>query len=152
MKNKNYTLAPEVEEVAKGLISRHHRHLCDAKIAYVFKKDSWNKNGKWVLGSAHKCSEKEKLLHNYDFIITINYDSWRIFDEVKQEAVVDHELCHCGKDKDDKYVIISHDIEDFAAVIRRHGLYTEDVKAFGMAINQVSLFNEGPNLRVVGSE
>ncbi len=48
---EKYIPAPEVEEVAKGLISRHHRHLCDAKIAYVFKKDSWNKNGKWVLGS-----------------------------------------------------------------------------------------------------
>lgn len=153
MKEK-YIPAPEVEKVAMELIAKYHPHLAEAKIAYVFKKDSWSKNGKWILGSAHKCSEKEKLLHGYDFIITINRDSWMLFTEDKREAVVDHELCHCGKSEDGKYILVPHDIEDFAAVIRRHGLYKEDVKHFTQVLRQVSLFDEGPgpNLRVVGSE
>lgn len=148
MKEK-YIPAPEVEKVARELIVKYHPHLVEANIAYVFKKDSWSKNGKEILGNAHKCSEKEKLLYKHDFIITINHNAWIRFDNNKREAIVDHELCHCGRDVEGKYCSIPHDVEDFADVIKRHGLYKNDVKQFGMAIRQVSLFDK-PDLKVVG--
>lgn len=138
----NYMPAPEVATLAMSLIEKYHQHLTNAKIAYVFKKGTWNKNGKEVLGSAKKCSEKDKILHNYDFIITINYEAWARASKIKRQAILDHELNHCGVNEYGEYIFVPHDLEDFASVIRRHGLYKDDVRTFAMTLKQVSLFDE----------
>jgi hypothetical protein len=36
-------------------------------------------------------------------------------------------------------VIAPHDVEEFAAIIRRHGLWKEDVKLFARAVRQCEL-------------
>jgi hypothetical protein len=145
-----YEIAKDVQNLAETLIAKYHPHLVDANIAYIFKTDTWKKNGKTILGSAHRCSEKEKLLHGYDFIITLNHFVWATVDVKTKMAILDHELCHCGWNDDEaKFILVPHDLEDFVDVVRRHGLYMPDVEAMGRAMHQLNLF-EKPNLKVVG--
>lgn len=130
--------AESVEAIAKKLIPQYHTHLVNAKIAYLFKNKPTTKGGKLVLATAKKCSKEEQALCNYhnpegenhfDFIITVFYKAWSEMSDAQKFALVDHELSHCLVDEEPdedgnaetQYKIISHDFEEFYAVIERHG-------------------------------
>ncbi|OPX87761.1 MAG: hypothetical protein A4E53_02383 [Pelotomaculum sp. PtaB.Bin104] len=145
--------APNVEEIASQLIEEHHRHLVNAKIKFLKRYGNWKAKGKTRLGSAEKVSEKHKYLTGYDFIIIINgivFDSLR---QQEKEALVDHELCHCGVTDKDEFCIWPHDLEDFIAIVRRHGLWMEELKRFAdvaiEASRQLTIFDYYPEERQV---
>lgn len=149
----DYEMASKkIVDIANEIIEKYHPELKDEKVAYIIRYSTWTKNGKQVLGSAKKCSEKETLLTGYNFIITLsnlvlNMPSNTI------KAIIDHELSHCGVDEDDygekKRYIIGHDLEDFAHIIKRHGLYSEDAKYFMEQTKQISFFDNDKTLRAV---
>jgi hypothetical protein len=63
-----------------------------------------------------------------------------------QEALLDHELQHCSAGTDDAgnkvWYIQGHDVEDFHAIIRRHGLWSPALKKIETALemrNQTEL-------------
>jgi len=121
--------APEVQELAAKLISTVHTHLAEAKIKYLFRTGKWELRGKVVYGKAEKPSGKYRYLTGYDFIITINRDIWFVNKPETREAILDHELMHCARGLDDKegnprWYIQDHDLTDFVAIVRRHGLWT----------------------------
>jgi hypothetical protein len=149
----NYELASKkIIDLANEIIGQYHPRLKNERIAYVIKYGAWTKNGKDVLGNAHKCSEKEMLLTGYTFIITLAGVLLMLPENVIR-AVIDHELSHCGVEKNEdgqtKRYIIAHDLEDFAQVIKRYGLYSEDVKYFIQQIKQISIFDDKMLLKVV---
>ena len=45
-------------------------------------------------------------------------------------ALLDHELCHVMGDTDTGFTMRDHDIEEFNAVIERHGAWSRDVVEF----------------------
>ena len=47
-----YRTAPEVQEIAEGLIEDHHRRLIGWRIEYLFRDKATVTNGKTVLGTA----------------------------------------------------------------------------------------------------
>jgi hypothetical protein len=51
-------------------------------------------------------------------------------DQPTRRALVDHELTHCGQKVNGGWYVVGHDLEDFAAVVRRHGLWNENVKMY----------------------
>lgn len=68
------------------------------------------------------------------FVIELAKDVWDIITGKQRVALVDHELSHCrvavnhaGKPA---LTVVAHDVEEFEAVIRRHGLWKSDVKHF----------------------
>lgn len=149
----NYELASKkIIDLANEIIGQYHPRLKNERIAYVIKYGAWTKNGKDVLGNAKKCSEKEMLLTGYTFIITLAGVLLMLPENVIR-AVIDHELSHCGVEKNEdgqtKRYIIAHDLEDFAQVIKRYGLYNEDVKYFIQQIKQISIFDDEMSLKVV---
>lgn len=153
---KKFDKAPEVQLVARDIIEAHHRHLVEAKMLYLFRFGTWKVNRKIRGGSAEKCSGKIKFLTGADFIITINGECWPHMDTKTQCALVDHELCHCGKGDNDAdgnptWYIEPHTVEDFAAVIRRHGLWGEDIMKIAKAMKdngeiQLEMFGSGLKL------
>lgn len=136
-----HTKAPKVASVAHDLIREHHGHLKEASIAYLFRDGTWTSQGRKQLGQAVKCSDRDKELHDRDFLLIVSWDAWLDLDDSRRRALVDHELCHMSQGEPDKegnptWCIVGHDYEDFAAVIRRHGLWTEGVEMFAKVARQ----------------
>lgn len=159
MAGTSYEHSLEVEKIARELIQVHHRHLVEANFAFLIRRSKcWTVKRKTCWGTAEKVSSKTKFLTDkgdeagIDFIITMNGEIWAHMNEKQRKAWTDHLLCHCGRGDDDKagnptWFSDSHTVEDFAAVIRRHGLYSEDIKAMLRAmedskVRQTEMFSE----------
>lgn len=134
--------ADSVEEIAQDLISKYHSHLVNAKIAYLFKNKSIKRGGKEVIATSEKCGPKVKALAEYDFIITVAYPTYNDLTDKQKIAVIDHELEHCfvdeGPDGSPKFKIVTHDVEEFNCIIRRHGLWKSDLVKVGKTIGDKS--------------
>lgn len=150
MSKTKYKPAPEVEEVAKELISKYHGHLLDFKvrIEYVFTNKTPKKNGKEVWAFVRKVSSLNAYLAESDdhegdfFVMVVSEPVWEILPPNKRHPLVDHELCHLWaeadqEDEDDanaipedpvKLSLNPHDVEEFSSVVRRWGLWREDVE------------------------
>lgn len=156
MSQAKYFEAPEVEEVAEGLIEKYHQHLIDynVKIRYVFVDKTPTSKGKEVWGTCRKVSGLNAYLEGGSpdgdsfFVITISKEIWNVLPDDKRLALVDHELCHAWaevkqKEEDEenqeeqiesenpvKISIKPHDLEEFSCIVRRHGLWREDIQDF----------------------
>ena len=145
-----YTVAQPVERIAEQLIRRHHRHLLDVPIRYLFRDKAVVSRGRVVLGKARKVSglaahlvhlvRKDEPPDQVEFfVIEIARDGWEGLTEAQRAALVDHELCHLGVDipddatSDRKLVLRGHDLEEFAAVVERHGMWRPAIEDFRAA-------------------
>lgn len=132
------------------------QHLVEgeARTAFLLSVREVVKGGKQVLGQAHMPTVQgqlkgvfhwalEKALgYEPDFLITLDMDFWEASGPKEREILVYHELCHCIQktdregesrwDEDGRPVwgIQSHDVEEFAATVRRYGPYSEDIRRF----------------------
>jgi hypothetical protein len=127
------------------LVARHHDHLAKATIGLAWNL-GWrcDADGHVKLGKAQKCREADRQAHGLDFIILLNRDVWQQawFTEAEMEALLDHELSHCGVRESDEgetildekgrpvYRMRKHDIEEFRHIVRRHGCWKSDLVAF----------------------
>lgn len=134
-----YAEAPSVQFVADGLIPEFHPHLADprVKIVYLFVDPVPMSGGKEVWGRCVKVSGRNAYLadpENGDtfFVLEIAEAVWNVLTPDQRRALVDHELSHAAADEDEKgelkLTIKPHDVEEFADVIRRHGLWHDEAK------------------------
>jgi len=136
-----YIEAPEVEKIARELIPRHHSHLVEANIKYEFRTDAWLSKGRFVLGKTEKASDKLRFRTGYDFFIVVNWQAWDQMTTKERLALVDHELCHCGRGLDDDFgnpswTLEDHDFTEFASVVSRHGMWNTDLRRLQHAQQQ----------------
>lgn len=140
-----YAEAPDVKDVARRLIPLYHPHLNDpevpVRIEYLFVDPPPESKGKVVLGKCSKITGKHAFLAGQDngeqspfFVIEISEKAWHLIDDAAKEALVDHELCHAGaslgKHGETKLSIIPHDVEEFACIVERHGLWEQGLADF----------------------
>lgn len=152
----NYEIVPRSSELGKlayklldETVRKHHTHLTPATIGVAWHKAlKPDVDGHITLGRCVKVSDLQKEFCEYDFLIVLNKTVWfnEKFDEAKKLALIDHELCHAeealdknGDQKTDErgrqvWRIRKHDIEEFTAIIRRHGCYKADLEIFAKAI------------------
>ncbi|MBV1869258.1 MAG: hypothetical protein KUG69_15350, partial [Marinosulfonomonas sp.] len=153
-----YMPAPDVEQLARKLIDTVDRHaaLDQAHIEFVFIDQAPRSKGRAVLGRARKLGGLPAFLaggshpvtpigmHDVDpfFVIEIAYDYWASddFTDAHRVALVDHELCHCRVDEDvdgeHKLSIVGHDVEEFACVVDRHGLWSAGLTSLGKVMSE----------------
>jgi hypothetical protein len=136
-----YWKAEEPEVLGKDLISKFHTHLATAKMCYLFRTKARSKGTKVVLGTAGRLSDKIKALADFDFIIEIGYDEWRNLNVTQKQALVDHELCHCGGEEDPqtggmKWGLLQHDLEEFREIVGRYGFWKTDIKDFVQSVKK----------------
>lgn len=147
----------DVFALVNDIVKKHHQELRNAKIAVAWMVgNKSDRDGRLVLGRMRKCSELDRELAVFDFCLLLNRESWRIFSPAQRAALVDHELCHATEALDKNleaiedahgkkvYRIRKHDIEEFAAVVRRHGMYKSDLETFAEALDagrQAQLFD-----------
>lgn len=147
---KKYTNAPEVEEIARPLINKHHTHLAALRIVYIFVSEASKSRGKIVWGKAHKISGLNAWLATDEeyreaepcpfFVLEIARPIWTQLKDEARRALVDHELCHFDIE-DGKLTLRPHDLEEFNEVVRRHGLWRPEVEFFVEAGKQGELFD-----------
>lgn len=157
----DYSYATEVAKIAAGLIKEHKEYepLAEERIEYVFRDKHGNKNGKPVLGKARKISGLNAFLASIDdapeigieveefFVMEIARDLWLVLTVEQKTALVEHELQHFFVDYDDKGVkvlqLLPHDLEEFAIIVKRHGLWQPDLRHFvKVAAGQLQLIDD----------
>lgn len=155
MSESKFDPAPEVQQIAEELIPKYHQHLVDfdVRIRYVFANKTPKSKGREVWGTCRKISGLNAFLEGQGdgdepfFVVTISRDVWDVLPHDKKVALVDHELCHAwaevkqAKEEADadaeieqdnpvKLSVKPHDLEEFSCIVRRHGLWREDIEDF----------------------
>lgn len=135
----SYWEAAEVEQTASRLIPLYHEMLgnSDVQIVYFFRSDIPKKGGKLIFGVTKKIMGLNAALAECDepfFCIVISHPAWEVLPQKHRDALVDHELCHCGIEVDEKgetrLVLRNHDVQEFSDIVRRHGAWSPDVQEF----------------------
>lgn len=144
--------------IASNLIGelKEFEHLKDGEAVIAFLLDSVPqvRHGKSILGTAHmpdvqgrlrdvfRWSIEQTLGYSPDFIITLDQEYWDGADERMREILVFHELSHCVQkvDRDGEarfdedggpvWGLVSHDVEEFSATVRRYGAYSPEIREF----------------------
>ncbi len=136
-----------IKAAADRLIAANHAHLKSASICYVMKLDESGqdkplkppRDGKHrKIASARKVPALYLELTGFDFIILVDQKVWDRLSLEQQEAVVDHELCHCRYDEKGWYVA-DHDVQEFRAILERHGFWQDSLREFVEAAQQQKL-------------
>jgi hypothetical protein len=141
-----------VKTIADDLIPKYHSHLVDIRVEYVFCEKTPNRGGKETWGTMQKITGKsaylgadkedqDRGLNDPFFMMTISYPVWETLSNKDRIALVDHELCHAvvkvdEETGDPKLGTVTHDVEEFKAVIERHGIWRPDVEQFIQTANK----------------
>lgn len=97
------------------------------------------------MARATKLSDLVNHLTNFEFAIIVEQNWWEFLTFDQQEALVDHELCHCGFDEKGPY-IKDHTVEDFVEIVKRHGLWSNGLIELGEQVKQLDLFPAAPEV------
>ena len=160
-----YSDAPDVESLAEDLIHLHHPHLIDEPIRYIFRDKAAKKHDKIVRGTASILGgrtaffslteeewdrEEERQESPSFFVIEIAADQWAEMSSQEQQALVDHELSHCwacdvekGKGEGKRPVrslsLRGHDVEEFAHIVQRYGMWHAELSTFNKVCREKSI-------------
>lgn len=151
---KTYIPAEEAKKLAETtVIPKWHRGLAGASIAYLMDKDMARSKGKDVWAKIRKANPVEQHLTGHDLLLIISTPAWNACNDAQRVALLDHEFCHVFVDEADDgvitYKLIGHDLEEFRAVVSRHGDWSADITLFNEA--QGRLFNDD-DPRTLGGE
>ena len=137
-KDQEFAAATEVGAIARDLIASWHAHLEGAYLFYVFVKNTpvvqrrevWGRmkviSGlpSWLMSKAYPGEGTAEPF----FVMEISHAVWLRIGYLQRIALVDHELSHCVLRDGNKPALAGHDVNEFTRVIRRQGLWTEDVR------------------------
>ena len=147
---KNESIGKPIYRLLRELVQSHHPHLTDARIALAWCT-SWRPDvdGRVTLGKCKKASDLDRELAAYDFIVLLKKSFWQDLHVTPEQrrALLDHELCHAGVRLDERtgdpitdergrkvYRTVKHDVEEFGAVVERHGIWKRDLEQFASAL------------------
>lgn len=149
--------SPELAEWAKAtfitvgapLLNEDHAHLANAEIGFLWTSIEATRHMNAIVGQAEiprfqgnkwSKSRQEQQMEDWfgqlpDFVITIDARYAAQCDDVTFCATIEHELYHCGQERDQYgapkfsrstglpvFAIRGHDVEEFVGVIRRYGV------------------------------
>jgi hypothetical protein len=159
-----YASAPEVAAIATDLINTVERHnnLAQVRVDYLFIDTAPKSKGRTILGRARKLGGLPAFLTGSShprfedqrfrepdpfFVVEISHDFWaHELNDAQKRALVDHELCHCRVTTDEltreikSLSIVGHDVEEFACVVQRHGLWDTGLTTLGQAMTEQLAF------------
>lgn len=129
------------------LFNEEHIHLKEASIGVLWTNDANAKLGRAVVGQAEmplfRCGRwqkgrQEQQMREWfgstpEFLITIDARYAAQASDAEFCALVEHELYHCGQERDEygvpkftkdgfpKFTMRGHDVEEFVGIVRRYG-------------------------------
>jgi hypothetical protein len=141
-----------VREMAQEIIRKSHPGLEGVQIRFMFRSKASKRGGAVTLGSTRVISglaavlatpveelQAARAVQGPDympsfFVIDLAEDYWADMAEDGKKALIDHELCHCGIDPETGNLgLIDHDVQEFTAIIERHGIWKPDLAKFAKA-------------------
>lgn len=126
----SFKFSADIEKVAFEVIKKYHPALAQLRIAYLVRYGSWSSKGRDTWAKVFKASDRDRLLHKYDYVLVVNAEVWAALDGPTREALIDHELSHIGMDENGQWKMFGHDLEDFIAVVRRRGAWMEEARRY----------------------
>ena len=164
-------------EPGAPLYNEDHGHLLSADLGFLWTNVEAKRKGRVIIGRAEvglagsdvwSKARTQLQIEGWfgdvpDFVITIYAPWWQDANESQRCALIEHELYHCGQDKDDfgapkfkkdgrpAFGIAGHDLEEFVGVVRRYGVVSDDVREFVDAANTQPLFDGESVARICGS-
>lgn len=136
--------ADRIVPIAQSVISRFPRfaHLKSRRIEYVWKAKGGKAGGNLKLGQAQKPNPLLKYYaENPDFIIWFAADNCRaiMITNEQMQALVYHELCHCGENEKGEPKIEPHEIEGFISEYEEFGAWAPGTTRLKHAFSQQQL-------------
>jgi|ERR1035437_9494267 hypothetical protein len=120
--DQKFLMADEVKEVGKQLINQFRPDLKSYSIGYVFKQKASKKEGNYILGQAKTEGDLQKVLHGFDAVVIIGFDTWLELSPDQKFRLVHHEHEHFVVDPEkDKIGTCDHQIMEFSSTIEIFG-------------------------------
>lgn len=144
---RTFSIADIAGPIAKLLISDHYPALVHSDIRYIFTSKASEIEGKPVVCKPAKISGLSAWLGNGSgdgeacpfFVVVISEGHFESMGQRGKEAFLDHALAHFDISKSGALKLKRPDITQHAAVLQRHGAYTDDLKKQFKQIEKVML-------------
>lgn len=144
--DKDWQRRTDVETIADYCIPKWHP-LVGGATFYALGRPKASKNkGRDVWATLRKATPAERAIAESshetppDYVIVVALDVWARLPRETRIALIDHELCHAaGQDEHGGWTIVGHDIEEFGAVVARHGAWRDDIRRFIEIAQRVEL-------------
>jgi len=152
-----------------------HLHLTAASIGVLWTNVANSRHGRRIVGQAEfkppaggvgkwaRARAESQILGWFgqkpDFMLTFDAEYATACSDIEFCALVEHELYHCGQERDEfgapkfhksglpAFCLRGHDVEEFTGIVRRYGVAAAHVEAFVQAA-QLGPDVEGPKIAV----
>lgn len=136
---KEYSAAPEVQQIAEKLIEILKPELEAFEIRYIFCSENPKKDGRECVGLARTVKGLNAYLAGHEegfFVLETGKPAYDSLSADQRLAYVFHELCHFGISDEGSLTLIGHDIEEFSEAARVFGSWHSQLHHFGKMLRQ----------------
>lgn len=126
----------ELLELARDVIEKFHPRLLEVRFGFAFRSEALTRKGFSVLASTSLVSSRVRVHLEFDYLVWVALPEWEKMDLERRTAVLDHEFCHCAQNVRGDWILCDHDVQEFVAVIERHGLWTYNLERLGRAVQE----------------
>lgn len=117
---------PEIIAVVDALIAEHFPQLRKARLVVAVQEQATDIGGGKVRVAASGANNDRNA--QFDYIIWFALDAWRVMNDGDREAIVYHELTHCGRDDAGRPELKEHDAGVFDKEIALYGAWWTDAQ------------------------
>lgn len=136
---KEFSPAPEVQQIAERLIEILKPELEGFEIRYVMCSENPKKDGQEKTGLARKVTGFYAYLAGSPegfFVLETGKPAYDALDEKGKIRYIHHELCHFGINEIGNLSLIPHDIEEFNEIAEIHGASDDRMILFYHALQK----------------
>lgn len=129
---KTFEQSKELKTLGEKVINDKKINVYPAKIDYLIVYPNISKT---VAGRCVRAGKELKFYSKFDYIVEMSGELWDTLDDATQAILMQHELMHIlptmnEKSGDWEFKLRDHDVQDFASIIKEHGIdWISKVKA-----------------------
>jgi hypothetical protein len=112
-----------IREIFGKVINQYFGYIGNASVKLFFDTKKKVSKGRLVFGTCKLARDMERFLtqeeveYGYDYFIIVDKKFWSLADEDDKIRLIRHECRHMTTNDHGDYILLPHDIEDFAAEI-----------------------------------
>lgn len=109
------------------LIATHFTHLAGARLVVMVRELAQPvEEGKSTVAATGVSSDAND---GFDYLCWFALDVWALLDEREREAIVFHELMHCGRGQAGTPELVPHEAAVFTDEVERYGAWWKSAQA-----------------------